>query len=139
MTRMVTIALDPGHGGEDPGAIGRGGNYEKNVVLAIATRLKAKLEQQPNTRVMLTRDGDYFVPLHVRVQKARKDQGLEVTDRIALVVYTDDVALRAALEAHGPAVAEEVLAATLRVEAGDGPADATPLEGLPGAVAVTRA
>jgi hypothetical protein len=66
-------------------------------------------------------------------------QGLEVTDRIALVVYTDDVALRAALEAHGPAVAEEVLAATLRVEAGDGPADATPLEGLPGAVAVTRA
>jgi len=74
MTRMVTIALDPGHGGEDPGAIGRGGNYEKHVVLAIATRLKAKLEQQPNTRVMLTRDGDYFVPLHVRVQKARKVQ-----------------------------------------------------------------
>ncbi len=74
MTRMVTIALDPGHGGEDPGAVGRGGNYEKNVVLAIAHRLKAKLEQQPNVRVMLTRDGDYFVPLHVRVQKARKVQ-----------------------------------------------------------------
>lgn len=74
MTRMVTVALDPGHGGEDPGAIGRGGNYEKNVVLAIARRLKAKLEQQPNMRVMLTRDGDYFVPLHVRVQKARKVQ-----------------------------------------------------------------
>ena len=74
MTRMVTIALDPGHGGEDPGAVGRGGNYEKNVVLAIAHRLKAKLEQQPNVRVMLTRDGDYFVPLNVRVQKARKVQ-----------------------------------------------------------------
>lgn len=74
MTRMVTIALDPGHGGEDPGAIGRAGNYEKHVVLAIAKRLKAKLEQQPNMRVMLTRDGDYFVPLHVRVQKARKVQ-----------------------------------------------------------------
>ena len=74
-----------------------------------------------------------------RVQKARKDQGFEVTDRIALVVYTDDAALRAALEAHGAAVAEEVLAATLRVEAGEGPADATPLDGLPGAVAVTRA
>lgn len=74
MTRMVTVALDPGHGGEDPGAIGRGGNYEKNVVLVIARRLKAKLEQQPNMRVMLTRDGDYFVPLHVRVQKARKVQ-----------------------------------------------------------------
>ncbi len=74
ITRMVTIALDPGHGGEDPGAVGRGGNFEKNVVLAIAQRLKAKLEQQPNMRVMLTRDGDYFVPLHVRVQKARKVQ-----------------------------------------------------------------
>ena len=74
MTRMVTIALDPGHGGEDPGAVGRGGHFEKNVVLAIAHRLKSRLEQQPNTRVMLTRDGDFFVPLHVRVEKARKVQ-----------------------------------------------------------------
>jgi N-acetylmuramoyl-L-alanine amidase len=74
LTRMVTIALDPGHGGEDPGAVGRGGNFEKNVVLAIAQRLKSRLEQQPNTRVMLTRDADYFVPLHIRVQKARKVQ-----------------------------------------------------------------
>lgn len=74
VTRMLTIALDPGHGGEDPGAVGRGGSYEKNIVLAIAKRLKAKLEQHPNMRVMLTRDGDYFVPLHVRVQKARKVQ-----------------------------------------------------------------
>lgn len=72
--RMVTIALDPGHGGEDPGAVGRSGSREKDVVLAIAKRLKAKLEEQPNVRVMLTRDGDYFVPLHVRVQKARKVQ-----------------------------------------------------------------
>jgi N-acetylmuramoyl-L-alanine amidase len=72
--RMITIALDPGHGGEDPGALGRSGSREKDVVLAIAKRLKAKLEQQPNMRVMLTRDGDYFVPLHVRVQKARKVQ-----------------------------------------------------------------
>lgn len=74
LTRMITIALDPGHGGEDPGAIGRGGSREKDVVLAIAKRLKAKIEQQPNMRVMLTRDGDYFVPLHVRVSKARKVQ-----------------------------------------------------------------
>ena len=73
-TRMITIALDPGHGGEDPGAIGRGGSREKDVVLAIAKRLKRKIEEQPNMRVMLTRDGDYFVPLHVRVQKARKVQ-----------------------------------------------------------------
>ncbi|MEY3721248.1 MAG: hypothetical protein RL618_1767 [Pseudomonadota bacterium] len=72
--RLVTIALDPGHGGEDPGAIGRGGSQEKNVVLSIAKRLKAKLEQQPNVRVMLTRDADYFVPLQMRVQKARRVQ-----------------------------------------------------------------
>jgi N-acetylmuramoyl-L-alanine amidase len=74
VTRMITIALDPGHGGEDPGAIGRGGSREKDVVLSIAKRLKAKIEEQSNMRVMLTRDGDYFVPLHVRVQKARKVQ-----------------------------------------------------------------
>jgi len=74
VTRMITIALDPGHGGEDPGAIGRGGSREKDVVLEIARRLKAKIEEQPNMRVILTRDGDYFVPLNVRVQKARKVQ-----------------------------------------------------------------
>ena len=74
VTRMITIALDPGHGGEDPGAVGKSGSREKDVVLAIAKRLKARIEQQPNMRVMLTRDADYFVPLHVRVQKARKVQ-----------------------------------------------------------------
>lgn len=74
VARMVTIALDPGHGGEDPGAIGAKGSREKDIVLAVAQRLKAKLEQMPNTRVMLTRDGDYFVPLGTRVQKARKVQ-----------------------------------------------------------------
>lgn len=74
LTRMITIALDPGHGGEDPGAVGRGGSREKDVVLAIAKRLKAKIEGQPNMRVMMTRDADFFVPLHTRVQKARKVQ-----------------------------------------------------------------
>ena len=74
LNRMITIALDPGHGGEDPGAIGASGSREKDVVLAIAKRLKARIEQQPNMRVMLTRDADYFVPLQVRVQKARKVQ-----------------------------------------------------------------
>ncbi|MDO9215865.1 MAG: N-acetylmuramoyl-L-alanine amidase, partial [Lacisediminimonas sp.] len=63
---------DPGHGGEDPGAVGRRGSREKDIVLAIARRLKERIEAQPNMRVMLTRDGDYFVPLHVRVQKARR-------------------------------------------------------------------
>jgi len=72
VTRMITIALDPGHGGEDPGAVGRRGTYEKNVTLAVAKRLKAKIDAEPNMRTMLTRDSDYFVPLGVRVQKARK-------------------------------------------------------------------
>jgi N-acetylmuramoyl-L-alanine amidase len=72
--RMVTITLDPGHGGEDPGAIGRGGSYEKNVTLQVARRLKALIDAEPNMRAVLTRDGDFFVPLHVRVQKARRVQ-----------------------------------------------------------------
>jgi N-acetylmuramoyl-L-alanine amidase len=71
---MVTIALDPGHGGEDPGATGTTGVHEKDIVLAVAKRLKAKLEELPNTRVMLTRDADFFVPLGQRVEKARKVQ-----------------------------------------------------------------
>ncbi len=74
MVRLVTIAIDPGHGGEDPGAIGAGGSYEKNVVIEIARRLKTKIEAEPNMRCMLTRDDDYFVPLNVRVQKARRVQ-----------------------------------------------------------------
>ncbi|MRX10016.1 AMIN domain-containing protein [Pseudoduganella sp. FT25W] len=74
IVRMITIALDPGHGGEDPGASGKNGSHEKDIVLAIAKRLKGKLEEQANIRVMLTRDGDYFVPLGTRVDKARKVQ-----------------------------------------------------------------
>jgi N-acetylmuramoyl-L-alanine amidase len=72
--RKITIAIDPGHGGEDPGAIGRRGTYEKNVTLAIARKLKARIDGDRNMRAMLTRDDDYFVPLHERVQKARRVQ-----------------------------------------------------------------
>ncbi len=72
--RLVTITLDPGHGGEDPGAVGRGGSYEKHVTLAVARRLKAKIDAEPNMRAVLTRDTDFFVPLHMRVQKARRIQ-----------------------------------------------------------------
>jgi len=72
--RRITIAIDPGHGGEDPGAIGRRGTYEKNVVLAIARKLKTLVDAEPNMRAMLTRDDDYFVPLAGRVQKARRVQ-----------------------------------------------------------------
>ena len=72
--RPILIAVDAGHGGEDPGAIGPGGTYEKTVVLQIARRLKKLIDAQPNMKAYLTRDGDFFVPLHVRVQKARRVQ-----------------------------------------------------------------
>ncbi len=71
LTRMVTIVIDPGHGGEDSGALGARGSKEKDVVLAIGKRLKTKIEQQPNMRVVMTRNADFFVPLGTRVQKAR--------------------------------------------------------------------
>ena len=74
LKRMVTIVIDPGHGGEDSGAIGARGSKEKDVVLAIGKRLKSKIEQQPNMRVVMTRNADFFVPLGVRVQKARAVQ-----------------------------------------------------------------
>jgi len=70
--RLITVALDPGHGGEDPGAIGARGSHEKNIVLSIAKRLKNKIDQEDSMRPFLTRDGDYFVPLHRRVFKARQ-------------------------------------------------------------------
>lgn len=70
--RLVTITLDPGHGGEDPGAVGKGGTYEKTVTLEVAKRVKARLEAEPNMRAVLTRDSDFFVPLQTRVQKARR-------------------------------------------------------------------
>ncbi len=72
VSRLVTVVIDPGHGGEDPGAIGRGGSYEKNVTLSIARRLKARMDAEPAMRSMLTRDGDYFIPLNQRVHKARR-------------------------------------------------------------------
>jgi len=72
--RLITIAIDAGHGGEDPGAMGATGSHEKEITLAIAKKLKAKLDEDPNMRGVLTRDGDYFIPLHMRVIKARKLQ-----------------------------------------------------------------
>ena len=70
--RPVTIAIDAGHGGEDPGALGRRGTQEKDVTLAIARKLKARIDREPNMRAVLTRDGDYFIPLQMRVHKARR-------------------------------------------------------------------
>ncbi len=72
--RLVIVALDPGHGGEDPGAIGPSGLYEKHVALAIAIKLRDRINAQPGMRAMLTRDADFFVPLYDRVRKARRVQ-----------------------------------------------------------------
>ena len=70
--RTLTIAIDAGHGGEDPGARGSSGSLEKNITLAIARKIKALLDDAPNMRGVLIRDGDYFIPLGMRVAKARK-------------------------------------------------------------------
>lgn len=76
--RLIIIALDPGHGGEDPGAIGPGGTREKDVVLKLALRLRERINTTVVNgnamRAFLTRDSDFFVPLHVRVDKARRVQ-----------------------------------------------------------------
>lgn len=74
LSRMITVVLDPGHGGEDPGAVGAAGNYEKDVVLSIAHRLRKRIDAETRMRSALTRDGDYFIPLGQRVSKARKVQ-----------------------------------------------------------------
>ena len=72
--RLIIVALDPGHGGEDPGAIGPTGLREKDVVLALALQLRDELNAVPGMRVMMTRDADFFVPLTERVRKARRVQ-----------------------------------------------------------------
>ncbi len=74
VNRLVIVALDPGHGGEDPGAIGPSGLREKDVVLAVALQLRDRLNEVPGMRAMLTRDADFFVPLQDRVRKARRVQ-----------------------------------------------------------------
>ena len=72
VNRLVTIVVDPGHGGEDPGARGRRGTREKHVTLTIARKLKSLIDVEPNMRALLTRDGDFLIPLEGRVDKARR-------------------------------------------------------------------
>ena len=74
INRLVIVAIDPGHGGEDPGAIGPSGLREKDVVLQIGRQLQERINARPGMRAMLTRDADYFVPLQERVHKARRVQ-----------------------------------------------------------------
>ena len=70
--KPIIIAIDPGHGGEDPGAIGKKGTKEKDVVLKIAKRLKRRIEKNPRFKVFLTRNGDYFISLRSRIKKAKR-------------------------------------------------------------------
>lgn len=72
--RPISIMIDPGHGGEDPGATGKYKTHEKDVVLKIGRRLKALIEQEPNMQAYMTRNEDVFIPLGVRVSKARKQR-----------------------------------------------------------------
>jgi N-acetylmuramoyl-L-alanine amidase len=102
-TRLLTVAIDPGHGGEDPGAIGGGGTYEKHIALDIAKKLRAKIDAQPNMRAMMTRDADFFVPLNVRVQKAQR-VGADLFVSIHADAFTDPSARGSsvfALSEHG--------------------------------------
>ena len=69
--REVIVAIDAGHGGQDPGAIGRAGTYEKDVVLDISKRLAERINQEPGMRAVLTRDGDYFLKHRERIRRAR--------------------------------------------------------------------
>ena len=101
--RLLTVAIDPGHGGEDPGAIGGGGTYEKHIALDVAKKLRAKIDAQPNMRAMMTRDADFFVPLNVRVQKARR-VGADLFVSVHADAFTDPSARGSsvfALSEHG--------------------------------------
>lgn len=72
--KSMIIVIDPGHGGRDPGAIGQYGTREKDVVLSIARMLANRVNEQPNMRAVLTREGDYFVSLRKRLQIARRSK-----------------------------------------------------------------
>ena len=72
--RDLVIAIDAGHGGEDPGAIGKAGTREKTVVLAVARKLAEQINAEPGMRAVLTRTGDYFVPFRERIRRARVQQ-----------------------------------------------------------------
>jgi N-acetylmuramoyl-L-alanine amidase/LysM repeat protein len=90
--RNIIIAIDAGHGGEDPGAIGLHGSYEKNVTLAIARELAALFKAAPGITPVLTRDGDYFIPLQDRRQIARYKDHAD----IFISIHADSAPARAA-------------------------------------------
>jgi N-acetylmuramoyl-L-alanine amidase len=94
--RDLVIAIDAGHGGEDPGAIGRHGTREKDVVLSIARKLAALIEKEPGMRPVMIRTGDYYIGLRQRINKARK-QGADMFISIHADAFRDR-------RAHGSSV-----------------------------------
>jgi N-acetylmuramoyl-L-alanine amidase len=86
--RDIVVAIDAGHGGTDPGAMGRSGTREKDVTLAIARRLKARIDKEPGMRAILTRDSDLFLAHRVRIRRAR-DQKADMFISIHADAYTD--------------------------------------------------
>ena len=84
--REVIVAIDAGHGGQDPGAIGRGGTREKDVVLDISRQLAERINREPGMRAVLTRDGDYFLTLRQRIKRAR-----EANAELFVSVHADSV------------------------------------------------
>lgn len=101
-TRLVTVAIDAGHGGKDPGAVGAAGTLEKDVTLSVARLLKAELDAVPGLRAVLIRDADVFIPLADRVQRARA-----VNADIFLSIHADAAPNRAATGASVYALSEQ--------------------------------
>lgn len=95
--RQMIVAIDPGHGGEDPGASGPGNLREKEVVLQIARKVKARIDQEPGMKAVMVRDGDYYVPLAERRRVARQDNHADVFVSIHADAFTDP-------RAHGASV-----------------------------------
>lgn len=96
--RDLVIAIDAGHGGEDPGAIGPGGTREKDVVLAIARKLEALVRREKGMRPVMIRDGDYFIPLRQRTKKARQHKA-----DLFISIHADAAAVRGS-QARGSSV-----------------------------------
>jgi N-acetylmuramoyl-L-alanine amidase len=95
--RQMIVAIDPGHGGEDPGALGPGNLLEKEVVLQIARKVKARIDREPGMKAVMVRDGDYYVPLAERRRVARQDNHADVFISIHADAFTDP-------RAHGASV-----------------------------------
>lgn len=128
-SRFITIVIDPGHGGKDPGASGSQGHKEKDVVLAIAKKLAKTINRQPNMRAVLTRDDDYFVPLIERLKLARKGEA-DLFLSIHADAYFDHNAMGASVYALSKHGASSVAARWLAARENHSELDGVPLNTL---------